>query len=163
MKKEHLHNINDSGFRTPSNYFETLDDVILNEAKLKNSINKTAFKTPELYFKNVEEDILNLTVKRKETKVIPLTTKRIMIYASAIAAAVILIFNLNLFNDSITFDNLETETVDNYIIDETELSELAMLINETELTESSFIDIQINDETFNNYINSLDETELILE
>ena len=163
MKKEHLHNINDSGFRTPSNYFETLDDVILNEAKLKNSINKTAFKTPEHYFKNVEEDILNLTVKRKETKVIPLTTKRIMIYASAIAAAVILIFNLNLFNDSITFDNLETETVDNYIIDETELSELAMLINETELTESSFIDIQINDETFNNYINSLDETELILE
>ena len=163
MKKERLHTINDSGFRTPSNYFEALDNIILTEAKLKNNLNTSVFKTPQHYFKDVEDDILDLTVRKREAKVIPLITKRIILYTSTVAAAVIIVFNLNLFKNSVTFDALETEAVDSYIINETDLSELAMLFNDTELTESNFIDIEINDDTLDSYIDSLDETELILE
>ncbi|NJN28883.1 MAG: hypothetical protein HC819_24405, partial [Cyclobacteriaceae bacterium] len=52
-----LHNIKETGFKVPDNYFESLEETILNDVKLKEKIAHSGFKTPDNYFESVEETI----------------------------------------------------------------------------------------------------------
>ncbi len=44
MNKNKLHTIKDSGFKTPKNYFDGLEDSIMNQIKLQGKIESTGFK-----------------------------------------------------------------------------------------------------------------------
>lgn len=193
MKKKDLHNIKNTGFKTPNHYFDGLEDSILGEIKLDEKVKGTVglkvpenyfedmeasilsqvklndnvkspgFTAPETYFDTLEDKILNKIPTKKESRIIALFNKKTILYASSIAAAIALFFSLYTSEESITFDSLDTEIVDNYILNETEFTELASLFVEAELNETSFIDYNLSDDTLDSYLEDLEDKELISE
>ena len=153
MKNEKLHTIKNSGFKVPQDYFEGIEDAILNEAKLKSIVSDSGLNVPESYFENLEASILDKALVKNETKVISLFSKRNLIYLSGIAAAVLLLFNLSIFNSVVTFDSLDAELVENYF-DENNLNslEIASLFEDTELENIDTNFITLEDESLEDYL-----------
>ncbi len=151
MNKNKLHNIKNSGFKTPKNYFDGLEDSIMNQIKLDEKIGDAGFKVPDNYLESLDEKILNKVTH--EPKVISLFTKRNLFYASAIAAALVLMFNIIGNNSEITFDDLEVTSIENYLYEEDFSSyEFASLLTEDELITDNFIDTALTDESLENYL-----------
>ncbi|MFL0353622.1 hypothetical protein [Xanthomarina sp. GH4-25] len=153
MKKNSIHNIKKSGLKTPENYFSNLEETIMSQIHLNENINKSAFKTPENYFETLEDRIINQVQDKKETKVISLISKRHILTISSVAAAIVILFNLNIFNNSISFDEIETEALENYVSNQ----DLETLDMEAEIIEdidiSSFIlEDAISDASLENYL-----------
>ncbi|WP_372935646.1 hypothetical protein [Seonamhaeicola sp.] len=159
MKKNRIHNIKESGFKTPEGYFNSLENNIMSELKLKELATKSGFNTPNNYFDTLENNILDKVTEEKAPKVIQLFSRKNIIYASSIAAAILLLFNLSIFENKPSFDNLDNETVENYILNENiETYEIASLLSDDELTEENFVEFDFEEETVENYI--LDNIEL---
>ncbi|WP_452223381.1 hypothetical protein [Lacinutrix chionoecetis] len=157
MKKEHLNN-RKSGFKVPQNYFEGLEDSLLVHAKLKNKVSESGLKTPDGYLENFSVSV------EKETKVISIFSRKNVLFVSSIAAALVLFFSLNIFDNSpLSLNDLDTTTVDSYILNETEVSDLSSLFQENELTEAQFIDYSLSDETLDSYFEDVDVSDLILD
>lgn len=189
MEKSNLHNILNSGFKTPKGYFENLEDTILSEAKLSEIAETSGLNKPKDYFEGLEDVILNTAklnekvstsgfkipedyfetlentiITKQEPKVISLFNKKTLLYASSIAAAIALFFSLSIFGDaSVTLADVDTELIDNYVLNETQATDIATLFTETELENTSFIDYNLSDDTLDNYLEDLDENELILQ
>lgn len=152
MKKDKLHTIN-SGFKTPKNYFNNFDDNLINNIKLKAQVENTGFITPNDYFNKLEHEIINkVSASKKQTKVINLFTKKQLVYISAIAATIVLLFTLNIKTTETT--DLDYKTVENYIIEEDISSyEIAALLDETDLSETHFIEYNtIEEDAVEDYI-----------
>lgn len=192
MKKNNLHNIKDSGFKTPDHYFDGLEDSIFNEvklnenievpdhyfdglediilskAKLSEKVNTTGFKTPEDYFDTIEDAIINKVEIKQNQKIIPLFNKKTFLYISSIAAVILLFFSLPIFSnekntEALSISDIDTELIDKYVLDETQATDLAILFTETELDETSFINYNLSDDALDTYLEDLDENELILQ
>src|SRR5690606_20715701 len=125
----------------------------LSEMKLKN-IGSSGFKLPEGYLESIDEKIFNRVSKKNEPKVINLFTKRHLIYVSSIAAAILLLFNLSLFeNKGITFDSLETANIESYIMNAgIDSYEIGSLLSNDEIIEENFVKHNFSDENIENYI-----------
>ncbi len=129
-------------------------------------IKKTGFSLPNNYFESIEDSILNKVSPEKETtKVISIFTKRNLMYISSIAAAILLLFNLSLFGNKPNFDSLDSATVENYIINEDITSlQIASLLTSQELIEDNFIDYNLSEEHVENYIlDHVDIEDIMLE
>lgn len=168
MKNKKLHNIKSTGFKTPKDYFESFDDKIfskLNTESQLDAIKETGFKVPDDYFESFNDTIFEKNLGETESKVIQLFSKRNLIYVSSIAAAILLLFNLSIFEITPTFDNLETETVENYIIDENISSyEIAALLSDEHIEEGIIIDYSINEDNIEEYLlNNADIEALMIE
>jgi hypothetical protein len=168
MKDKNLHNIKSSGFKIPKDYFDTLDKKILNnidDANALKNIKSTSFKVPENYFDTIEKQITDKLSKEQETKVISLINKKTIIYISSIAAAILILFNLSIFDNDPSFDNLETETVENYIINESISSyEIASLFTTDQLSESDFFEHEFDEKNLEEYLlNNADIEALMIE
>jgi len=151
MSKNKLHNIKNSGFKTPNDYFDNLEDSIMNQINLSEKIEDTGFKTPDNYFESLEDNLLD-KVSHKP-KVISMFTKRNLIYASSIAAALVIMLSVYFNRNEITFDNLETVSIENYLYDEGfDTYEIASLLTEEELSTDNFVDSQLSDELIENYL-----------
>ena len=166
--KLNLNNIKKTGFKTPDNYFDVVEDNIINAIQQEKSLNiskETGFKTPDKYFETIDDVIFNKIEVKNTPKVIPLFSKRNLLYVSSIAAAILLLFNLSIFEKKVTWDSLDTQTVENYIIDEgIDSYELAALLTDDEFSETDFIEQDITDETLENYLlDNFDLEELIIE
>ena len=166
--KPNIDNIKNPGFKTPDNYFDTVEDKLMNAIQQENNliqVKESGFKTPSDYFDNLEDVILNKIDKKNTPKVIALFIKKNILYASSIAAAVLLLFNLSIFDKEVTFDSLDLQTVENYIIDEGfDSYELAALFLEDDFSEADFIEQNITNETLENYLlDNLDIEEIIIE
>lgn len=158
MKNENLNKVKKTGFKVPQNYFEEFENSILTEAKLKNLVSDSGFKAPKGYLDNFSVPI------EKETKVISIFSKKNMLLVSSIAAAIVLFFSLNVFDNSpLSFDDLDTTTVDNYILNETEIGDLTSLFQDNELSENQFINYSLSDEALDNYIENIDFNDLYSE
>ncbi len=165
MKQDKPHTNTPSGFKVPKGYFEGLEDEILNTVKLKKKVNDSGFKAPEHYFDSLEDIILDNVSEKSPTKVIPLFRKGPLIYASAVAAAVILLFNLSIFKSEPTFDTLDFETLESYVLNENIGSyDIATLLSEDDLIDENFIEYQTEDHTLEDYIlDHLDVEDIIIE
>ncbi|MEW4924764.1 hypothetical protein [Algibacter sp. 2305UL17-15] len=156
MKNENLHHIKSTGFKAPDNYFESFDEKILKKLNIESNladIKATGFKIPDGYFETLEDRIIGKVSDKKETKVIPLSSKKTFIYVSSIAAAILLLFNLSIFDSKPSFGSLETETVENYIIDENISSyEIASLLTEEQMNEDLFIDYNLDHDNLEEYL-----------
>ncbi|MEL0643411.1 hypothetical protein V6251_03385 [Olleya sp. Ti.3.14] len=160
MKKESLNTIKTSGFKIPKDYFEGLEDAILAQATLEAHSKTSGFNVPDGYFETLENTILS-KLDKPEPKVFNLFNKKTIVSLSSVAAAIVLLFNLNLFKAAPTLDSLDTDTVENYILDEIEINDLNMLINDSELSQTDFIDynlIEVED-----YIDDIDLNDLYQE
>jgi len=152
-----LKNIKNTGFKIPDNYFSSVEDNITDALKLEKNFlytaKETGFKIPENYFDTLEKHINTKIEPKNTSKVIRLFSKRNLIYASGIAAAVLLFFNLSLFDKSVDFESLDFQTVESYIINEgIDSYELAALFTENDLTETDFLQQAITDESLETYL-----------
>ena len=166
MKDLKSYNIKHSGFKVPDNYFETLEDQLFSEIKLKNTIDDAGFKIPENYLSNLENTIISKVKEEKTGKVITLFNRKKLIYISGVAAAVLLLFTLTFNSKSNNWNNLDFEMVENYMITEDVLDsyEIASLLPEEDLVESNFIQMDFNEENIEKYLlNNLDIEDLTTE
>ena len=120
MKKNNQHN--DTGFKVPKNYFENFETELFQ--KLEIDV-QTGFTVPQDYFKKVETKIVKQT--SKPTRVKQLSIKKIILYTSSIAAAIVFSFyfftksatTVNSFED-VAYDTLfeyaDSEFIDAYDI-----------------------------------------------
>jgi hypothetical protein len=166
--KLNLNNLKKTGFNTPDNYFDAVEDKIMNAIKQENNGNlskETGFKTPDNYFDAIEDAIIKKVETKNIPKVIKLFTRKNLLYASSIAAAILLLFNLSIFEKEVTWDSLDTLTVENYIIEEgIDSYELAALFTDDDFSDADFIEQNITDEDLENYLlNNLDIEELVIE
>lgn len=159
MEKDNLPNNTNPGFKIPNNYFESLEDQILDQLAL-NEINSSGFKTPKNYFDTIEDQVLsNSVATQKPIKVISLLSKKNILYLSGIAAAIFIFFNLNYFKTGTNFDALETQTVENYILNQNMNSyDIAALLTDTELREENFINIDLSSANIESYL--IEQTDL---
>lgn len=146
-----LNNIKNTGFKTPDNYFNAVEDNIMNAIKQESNLNlskETGFKTPNNYFDSIEDAVINKIETKTTSKVIPLFSKRNLIYASSIAAAILIMFGIYLNKDNDILEEIEYEIVENYILNQGISSyDIASLLTEEELSNINF---EIMDEAFNN-------------
>lgn len=160
MKNNKLHNIKNSGFKTPENYFSNLEDKVMLQVLLEEKIDRTAFKTPDNYFESLDNRIISQVSKKSETKIISLPTKRKIIALTGVAAAIILLFNLNLFNNEFSFSSIDNETLENYVSNQ-EFEEFdleTVIIKDIDI--SSFIkEESISDASLENYLYNVSELE----
>ena len=152
MKNEKLHNIKSTGYKTPDDYFESFDEKIFSKLNIESpldSIKETGFKVPDNYFESFTDAILD----KKESKVIQLFSKTNLIYISSIAAAILLLFNLSIFDNKPTFGNLDIETVESFIEDENISSyEIAALLTEEQIEENIIIDYSFSEDNIEEYL-----------
>lgn len=168
MQNKKLHNIKSSGFKTPNAYFESFDDMFFDKLSYKNqldSIKGTGFKVPKDYFESLNDSILDKHLKSKETKVIPLFNRKNLIYISSTSAAILLLFYLSVFENKPTFENLKTETVNNYIINENiSPYEMAALLGDEQIQESIAIEHNFSEDNLEYYLlNNADIESLMIE
>ncbi|WP_100612633.1 hypothetical protein [Confluentibacter lentus] len=153
-----LKNIKNTGFKIPDNYFEGIEDTVLSQMKLK-SIDGSGFKVPNGYFESLEDTVISKISKNENTKVINLFTRRNLLYVSSIAATILLLFNLSVFNKkSVSFETLETASVENYIMNEyIDSYDMASLLTNEDIVEENFIEHNFSEENMENYIlNNID-------
>ena len=121
MKKEKISYNQKSGFKTPPNYFEGLEDELLDMARLSEKLGdekSEGFTVPKGYFDGLEDEFLE-KVAKKEPKVRALFPKEVFLYAASIAAIVIAFVSTFYINPETqtSWENLELSVMENYIDD----------------------------------------------
>ncbi|WP_298758526.1 hypothetical protein [uncultured Psychroserpens sp.] len=160
MKQKKLDTIKTSGFKTPKDYFSQVEEQILNEVKLIDKVDQSGFDVPESYFDSIEKDILDKINSENDSKVVSLVNWKKIMYTTAIAASLILMFNV-FFNtgENVTWENLDTASIENYIeVEDYTTYELASLLTEDELNKDNFIENDIPENSIETYL--LDNVEL---
>ncbi|WP_225034755.1 hypothetical protein [Winogradskyella sp. SM1960] len=167
MKKNKLHNITTSGFKTPKHYFESFEADFferLNEKEAIEASEKSGYSVPENYFDTIEGKVLDQLQDKQEPPVIQLKPKRTLYYLTGIAASIVLLFSLVFNTDTITLDTIETSSIETFLYqNEYSNDDFATLFNSNDISESDFIDVNISDETLNQYLEHIDPEDLILE
>jgi len=168
MKKENIHNITSSGFETPKDYFESFEDQLLerlNEKEVIKASETSGFKVPIDYFDSVESNVIEKLDTKPETPVIALKSRRTFYYVAGIAASFALIFSLVFNNtDNLSIDAIETASIESYLYQEDYTNDdLAALFKSDEISETNFIDINVSDDTLNEYFETIDTEDLILD
>jgi len=169
MKKENIHNITSSGFKTPANYFESLDAQILEriaDKEIISGIDDPGFTVPKDYFDSVENIVLEKLVSETEQPVITLKSKRTLYYVAGIAASLVLLVSLvfNNTNDTLNINTIDTASIENYLYQEDYSNDdLANLFKTDYMSETDFIDINISDDYIEQYIDNIDTEDLNLD
>lgn len=157
MKLENLNK--QTGFKTPDNYFESLEDKILSQAKLQEKVSDSGFAIPDDYFKTIENCVLDAVSEEKDTKVVSLFSRKNIIYISSIAAAVLIMFGIFSRTTTPTFEGLDETLVENYILEQDyETYEIASLLSEEDLT-NELININYSEENLEDFIFNNSEVE----
>ena len=156
MEKNYLNTVKHTGHKVPNGYFDAFEKDLFDAVHAKNqlkSVKSSGFTVPEGYFDNLETSLLPLNTK-KSSKVLPLISKKTLVYISGIAAAILLLFNLHIFKkDSITLNDIEVATVEQYIINEDISSYyIASLLEDEQLRFENFIDYNLNKTQIEDYL-----------
>ena len=164
MPKNKLHKIKNSGFKLPDDYINKLEDQIMGHIKIDEA-KTSGFNIPENYLDSLEDSILEKVSGKENTKVISLFDRKTLIYISGIAAAILLMFALGVFNNVDPYSQLDNELVENYILAEDISSyEIASLMTDEELIEDNFIENEFIQENLEDYLlDNLDIEDLITE
>lgn len=159
----------ETGFSTPSNYFDNLEDVIASKISEENFAKETAFRVPKDYFSSLDDSILaQVSSERKETKVISFKERILKVIPYAAAASIALFISLNSFvfntNDEFTLDSLSDNDIE-YWLEENTLNnnDIAAILEDDILDENEFSFTDLKDESIEDYINSIDNTSLLNE
>lgn len=168
MKNKHINDKKSSGFKVPNNYFETFDDTLLQNLDKEASFltAKTAgFQIPKDYFNTVDTKVIKAISKEKKPKVITLSNVKTLVYAASIAAAILLFFNIYIFNTNVSIEDIELAAVESFIIeDDISSYEIASLLTEHELNANNIVEYSLQDEHIEEYLlNNADVEALIIE
>ena len=159
---------NKTGFSTPENYFDTVENTVFSKIKEQSFSKENAFTTPKDYFDNFENSLFDkINFPKKEVKVISLKSRLLKIIPAAAAASVLLFIGLNYFSfsstpsfESISSEELETWLDDSYVDNAETLEFLDEDFDNSNLLEE---DTSIEDEDILEYLNTIDNTSLLTE
>lgn len=166
MKKENIHNIKSSGFEVPEDYFDTLEDQLLEriyEKELITSKENPGFTVPNNYFDTVDDNIMS-QFNTEEKPVIRLNSRKALYYVTGFAASFVLLFSLYIANsEKININTIETASIENYLYQEDYSNEdLATLFITDDISVTDFIDVNISNEIINEYLENTDTEDFIL-
>ena len=153
--KKNLLDIKNTGFITPKDYFEDLDEVLFSHAKLKEKVVVSGYKVPDEYFDSLEDKIVAASQKEQEPKVIKLITWHKMRYVCVVAASVALLITIFVRNNvkPVSMDTIETASIENYILNEDlEANEFASLFTEEELSDIRLINDGFSSQNIESYV-----------
>ena len=154
MGKRKINTIKETGFKTPEDYFNNLEDALTRETQLRILMDDSGFKTPDTYFNRVEDQIMERVFEKETPKVISIFKKHQLIYASGIAATIALLITFSIFSPKKdNWNRIDTETVENYLIEENIGSyELADLLLDEDIEEADFMDASLNEDLIEAYL-----------
>jgi hypothetical protein len=139
MKKDKLHNAKSTGFKTPDNYFESIEDKFfehLSEKKVIDSIEDSGYTLPKDYFNTVEDKVLG-QLNSEEKPVVKLNSRKSFYYIAGIAASLIVLFAI--FINNTKPEEISVEMVENYLENrDLDSYELAQLLSDEDLLEDDF-------------------------
>lgn len=176
MKENKLTYHKNPGFKVPDNYFEGLEDKMLELIKEQQDLDPSykgapGFVVPDAYFHSLEEKVLNKigSIERKN-KVIPLYRKRKFYYFAAAAAVFLGIISTLMFNPvtpEYSIDSIELSTLENYIDDgflDLDYNEISPFITEEGYSFGNISTSELSDEAVFDYINeNIEEPGYLLE
>lgn len=164
MNNNKLHSIEKSGFKTPRDYFSNLEEQLQSEIKLTELAENSGFKVPEDYLNRFEDRLLQNLDTKNDNKIISLFSWKNIAAVSTIAACLAIIFNLFYVKEAdLTFENLETVSIENYLQSrEYSADEMATLIYSENLLDETFLDRDINEKQLEDYLLDNDYDELII-
>ncbi|MBV7268622.1 hypothetical protein [Winogradskyella luteola] len=167
MKKDKLHNIKKTGYKTPDNYFESFENRFferLSEGKSVEDIKDSGYTVPKNYFDSVEGNVLN-KIHTNETSVVKLKSRQSFYYIAGIAASLVLLIAIFLNND-VPEESLSIEMVETYIENrDLDSYELAQLLSDADLLEDDFTitNTPYQEENLENYLLDNADIETYLE
>ena len=113
---------NKNPFKVPSGYFDRLEEDLHDKIKNKAQRNNS-FRVPDNYFSTLEKEVNHkingLTTSKK---------KSIGYYSIAIAASILVLFSLNIYNDTSNSDDVLIEYAEEFYTYETDPYETASLM-----------------------------------
>ncbi|MDY0781641.1 hypothetical protein [Tenacibaculum sp. IB213877] len=160
-----------SGFQTPEKYFNEFENGLFAKLTEESFPKKNGFELPDDYFNTIEENILAKVAEPKanSTKVISLQ-QRIVKWIPSVAAAFILAFIslqfLNLQHDTITLDDIKVTEIENWFennYNSVATNEIAYAYDISKIEIDEFAPVTINDESLEEYLNTIDSSTLIEE
>jgi hypothetical protein len=166
MKKDKLHNIKSTGFKTPEKYFDSFEDKLFSRIEEPENLEKIkshGFTVPQDYFNKVEHKILN-QLDTNDKPVVHLFARQSFYYVAGIAASLILLFAI--FINVEQPDELTGEMVAAYFENsDLETYELAQLLSETNILDDDFtiIETNYNEDNLEDYLLENVDIETILE
>mgnify|MGYP003147070231 CR=1 FL=1 len=162
-----------TGFSSPKNYFNNLEEVI-NAKLIEEALPKAhGFKISDNYFNSLEDQIILKTKKEeaqdfKQTKVISLKDRLLKIIPLAAAASIILFIGLNSYildNNNTTNLNQISDDDMEYFLESNAIHtiDIAAVFNDDFENESILSLTTIEDESIEDYMSSIDNTYLLNE
>lgn len=141
MKKNPLHNKQETGFKAPKDYFNSFEESLKAIITTEQFPKESGFKVPESYFNAIDGE--KFTSKEKEVKIISLLNWKALSLVASVAAILIIMFGHKNNNNMLNFENIETVQIENYLLEE-QISneELAMNLQEETLTLDSFLELK---------------------
>lgn len=166
MKKNKLHNIKSTGFKTPDNYFESFEDKLFDRLTVQKSIKdieEPGYTVPKDYFETLEDKVFS-KLKSEDRPVIRLKSRKTFYYIVGIAASLLLLFAVFINNESSEY--ISAEVVEAYL-ENRDLStyELAELLSDNDLLDDDFTIIKTpyEEDNLESYLLEHTDIETILE
>ena len=157
MKKSHLHNIKDTGFKTPDAYFDTFEERLFKKIDVQKKMMSTidsGYKVPDNYFESFDDKIQRRLKNDATPKVRTLIPWRNVAYVSGIAASLVLMLSLFMkSDDSLSINQIETAAIEDYLNKENlNIYDIASLLNEDDLVLDNFLTNTFTEESLENYL-----------
>lgn len=157
-----------TGFSTPENYFKEIENDFFSLIATKNLSKENTYKVPTDYFNTIENEILTKLSNEnlKKGKVISLNKKILRLIPFTAAASILLFICLNYFNTNNTYSFKDITEADISFWYEngygnTNNEELAIVLDASDFDED--ILSSINDESLEDYLNTIDNSTLLNE
>lgn len=148
-------------FKTPEGYFDSLKDRLMDAASEQQADlpGKEGFKVPEGYFDNLKGELMG-KVSKNEPKVVALFQYRKIFYATAAAAAVVLlVFGLQYRGETQpSFEDLASADIEHYLENNAADLNTYEIVSELGIEEIEFGDVMDNELEEENIIDYLDES-----
>ena len=117
---------------------------------LHNSKIKSGFKVPENYFENFEDRLLSQIEPKAEPKVISLFHRK-QIWISAIAAVFVALIAIPVYFNSVTTEQISSQTLENYLTTEYNTYDLINNLSEEDI-QSLETSVSLNDAAIEDYL-----------
>lgn len=162
-KKKHEH-----GFKTPDDYFGSLEGRLNSLIDQEFLPGKTGFKAPDGYFDSLEDKVLeqiSSNMPKESGKVIPFYRNRYVRIVASVAAIVALVILVTRPDQADDFQNIEMAQIESYVEQEMIWDEydLAQMMEESELEELESEELFAADELQDYLMENIDDTSLLIE
>jgi hypothetical protein len=159
---------NKSGFSTPENYFDSVEDTVFSKVKEQSFSKGNVFIAPKDYFNNFEDSLFaNVNFPKKEVKIISLKSRLLKFIPTAAAASILLFIGLNIFTTKDPFNTISSDDLNNWFdenyIDHSTVNAIEFV--DTDFTESTILEDEtsLDDEDILDYLNTIDSSNLLIE